>query len=58
MDDATSEIYSAFLTPEEGVNRHPKGTPYRRPKGTPFITHWVNLMFLCSADRDRFFVPA
>ena len=41
------------------VNRHAKGTPYRRPKGTPFVSEWMNpIMFLCSADWGRFFVPA
>jgi hypothetical protein len=41
------------------VNRHAKGTPYQRPKGTPFITLSMKpLMFLCSAERGRFFAPA
>ena len=25
------------------VNRHAKGTPYRRPKGTPFVAHWLGM---------------
>ena len=41
------------------VNRHANGTPYRRAKGTPFVAYWMKpMMFLCSADRGRFFVPA
>jgi hypothetical protein len=41
------------------VNRHAKGTPDRHPKGTPFITDYARpMMFLCSADRGCFFVPA
>ena len=41
------------------VNRRAKGTPYRRPKGTPPAAVWVtSKMFLCSAERGRFFVPA
>ena len=41
------------------VNRHAKRTPYRHPKGTPFVAMCAKpWMFLCSADRGRFFVPA
>jgi hypothetical protein len=41
------------------VNRHANRTPNRRPKGTPFVTACANrLMFLCSAERGRFFAPA
>ena len=41
------------------VNRHRNGTPYRHPKGTPFVADSLKpLMFLCSAERSRFFAPA
>jgi len=47
------------LASEKLVNRHAKGTPDRHPKGTPFITDYARpVMFLCSADRGCFFVPA
>ena len=47
------------LVPEIACQSARKRNPYRRPKGPRFVAGWVRpIMFLGSADRGRFFVPA
>jgi transposase InsO family protein len=55
----TNGMVERFNGRISSVNRHGNGTPYRHPKGTPFVAVCLKpLMFLCSADKGRFSVPA